>query len=1034
MNYSKSVTNMEKNFFSKADPFQKSSKYESKSRMVLPPPNITGKLHIGHALNAFVQDLKVRYERSFNNNKISWIPGTDHAGIATQIMVEKLLLESNIKKEDLGREKFLEKVWEWKEKYQDNIYDQLKKLGLELDWDQAKFTMDEDVQEAVSEAFCKFYKSGLIFKDNRIVHWDTKMQTAISDLEVRNEEVTGYMYYIKYYFENSLSEDSPKNTTEEPISENFVTVATTRPETMFGDKAIAVNPNDERYKNLIGRSAYIPMTDIKIPIISDERCDMEKGSGAVKITPAHDFLDFEIGKDHDLEVQNIIDKYGKLSGDSVPKSLQNIDRLEARKKIIKELKDKELLVKEEKIKHIIPHGDRSGSILEPMATKQWFLDMDSMASEAKEDIQNIAVFPQNYIKIFNHWMNNIQPWCISRQIWWGHQIPVWYFDDNHIYDLEKYNSYKKHGTNYLTSDYGQINKDNEQFSKNANLNHEFLNQVNFEKRFIVAKDIESARKIAKDIGIKNDSLTQETDVLDTWFSSALWPLVNSKEINSIFTNSLNQELNQKSTQELSKGLDPKNEEYPNECIITGSDILFFWVARMIMFCKFFSKKIPFKQIYLHGLVQDSFGKKMSKSKNNAMDPLDIIAEEGIDVLRYALLSSSVPGKNVKFGKQNIEKSRHFCIKIWNVFKFIKSNCSELFDVNIHTPENMEDNLKSGESSQTHDSQEIKKQNIPQEESSYNLPENLHPWNSFIVLKISDIRKTILDFISEWKIHEASNEIYKLIWEDFCSLYIEGCKSMLNSEHSMETKIVITESFKELIRILNPFMPVLSTEIFSLMENINPQTKAYNSNLTNKPCNTSCSFDSILDSILKKKSQKENQENETLIKSKTLDYIKEITEITDSIRYCKGVLGIENSIIYHVNIKQDHVGENIIQGSKSHLESNVEKDEVFYNIIEKLSGFKIHPSKEPKNDMTPYPLQQGVLYINFLDKDLNKLKNKIKKEKEKSYQDLSDAERKIENKQFIENAPTEIKEEIKERIAKLKQIVDNFDKVELMWSK
>lgn len=658
--------------------------------VVLPPPNITGKLHIGHALNAFIQDLRIRFEKLHGRN-ILWIPGTDHSGIATQILVEKSI--SPVSKHELGREKFLEKVWEWKEKYQHNIYDQLKSLGLLLNWDYAKFTMDSDIQFSVSKAFCELYEHGLIYKAKKIIYWDVELETAISDLEVKSEEVKGNLYYIQYELESSSVRD------EVDHDEKYIMVATTRPETMFGDQAVAVNPRDKRYAHLVGCFVRIPLSDRSIQIIADERCEIETGTGAVKITPAHDFLDFEIGQTHNLKYVNVIDEKGRMCGE-IPEKYVGLDRFEVRKLLENDLGSH--LIKIEHMKHVVPKGDRSGTILEPRLTNQWFIDTADLAKLAMSALQKIKIYPDYFVNTYKHWINNIQPWCISRQLWWGHRIPVWYCED-HI---------------------------------------------------IVAMDQEEAEKKAMHFGLQVANLKQDEDVLDTWFSSGLWP----------FTTIENNKL------------DP--HFYPNEFLVTGSDILFFWVARMIMFGCFLKKDVPFKELYLHGLVQDNFGKKMSKSKNNVVDPMEVVAKEGKDVLRFALLYSSIPGKNIKFGDKNVEHARHFCIKIWNLYKYIKNNAVMQNDV-------------------------LKTNDI----------EINHIWNIWIMDEIEHVIVDIERCIREWDLYHAAHKIYKMVWDTFCNWYLEGAKYLLNSEYAEETKYVLMEAMRKILISLHPFIPFLTAYIY-----------------------------------------------------------------------------------------------------------------------------------------------------------------------------------------------------------------------------
>ncbi len=833
-NYVNQIINIEKNHS-----YIKCDKYDSV--IVLPPPNITGRLHIGHALNVFIQDLMVRFER-FNGRNILWIPGTDHSGIATQILVEKSIMP--LSKYDLGREKFLDKVWEWKEEYQKRIYDQLHSLGTLLNWDYSKFTMDDDLQESVSESFCELYENGLIYKDKKIIYWDTELETAISDLEVRSIESKGKLYYIKYKLKTG----------------DYITVATTRPETMFGDQAIAVNPKDERYSDLIGKTAIIPLTNRKIPIISDYRCDINMGTGAVKITPAHDFLDFEIGMDHDLQPESIFDIKGKLIGKSVPDKYLGIDRLEVRELLVTDLNDQ--LEKIEDKNNVLPFGDRSNSLLEPRLTEQWFVETETLAKKALEALKEIKIFPEHFISVYKHWMNNIKPWCISRQLWWGHRIPVWYCNN----------------------------------------------------KIIVAKNEDEAKTKAIDLGLNIADIKQDEDVLDTWFSSALWPFV------TIENNGLS------------------NSFYPNEFLVTGSDILFFWVARMVMFGCFFKKKVPFKQVYLHGLVQDDFGKKMSKSKNNVIDPISIIEKEGIDVLRFALIYSSIPGKNIKFGVKNIEHSRHFCIKIWNLYKFSENHIKNSKEVKI-----------------------------------------THIWNLWIINYIDYNLNIIKESISEWDLHKSSHNLYQMIWNTFCNLYLEGVKCLLNSTYEEETKHTLSMCFRKICIALNPFIPYLSSYIFK---------------------------DLFGSDILNEKWQSNKVE---LIEFSEIKFVR---SILDSIRFCKAMFDVDSQSILFVPSKNTY--------------------EDLHEIVEKITKNKIELAKESRNNDIPYPIHGGYLCIPIKDYDESKIRNKFVKIKEDLEKNYMNAKNKIDNEYFMKKAPDDVKEEMNNRIEKFSQELKKVDNIIRIW--
>jgi len=581
----------------------KPKKNIKKFSIVIPPPNVTGSLHMGHALNNTIQDLLTRYHR-MNNYETLWQPGTDHAGIATQALVEKKLGNDGVKKNDLGREKFINKVWEWKNEYGGIIINQLKKLGCSCDWSRNAFTMDDNLSKSVLKVFVDLYNKKLIYKSKKLVNWDTVLKTAISDLEVDQREVNSVLYYIKYPIEGT---------------KETITIATTRPETMLGDTAIAVNSKDKRYKHLVGKKAILPLVGRKVKIITDDYADPEQGTGAVKITPAHDFNDYEVGIRNKLELLNIFTEDGKINSNA-PDEFLGLDRFEARNKILIQLRNKELLFKEEKIKNKVPYGDRSNSIIEPFLTEQWFVNAKKLSVKAKKIVKSkkINFFPENWSKTYFQWMNNIEPWCISRQLWWGHQIPAWYGPDKKI--------------------------------------------------FVAINEVE-ANKLAKNYYKKKVELERDSDVLDTWFSSGLWPFA-------------------------TLGWPIKNDYlkkfYPTTVLVTGFDIIFFWVARMIMFGMEFLNKEPFKDIYVHALVRDEKGQKMSKSKGNVIDPLELIEKYSADALRFTLLSMASPGRDLKLSEDRVKGYRNLLNKLWNANNFLTQNkCNFL---NIRSPAKIKINI------------------------------------------------------------------------------------------------------------------------------------------------------------------------------------------------------------------------------------------------------------------------------------------------------------------------------------------------------
>ncbi len=667
-------------------------KNKKKFSIVIPPPNVTGSLHMGHALNNSIQDLLTRYHR-MNNYETLWQPGTDHAGIATQALVEKKLAGENINKNDLGRDKFVNKVWEWKNEYGDIIINQLKKLGCSCDWSRNAFTMDKNLSNSVIKVFVDLYNKKLIYKSKKLVNWDTVLKTAISDLEVDQREVNSKLYYINYPIEGT---------------NEFILIATTRPETMLGDTAVAVNAKDKRYKKFVGKNVVLPLVGRKIKIITDNYADPEQGSGAVKITPAHDFNDYEVGVRNKLEIINIFTDDGKINKNA-PSEYVGLDRFHARKKILSSLSEKQLLIKEENIKNKVPYGDRSNSIIEPYLTEQWFVDAKKLSVKAKKivKLKKTKFYPGNWSKTYFQWMNNIEPWCISRQLWWGHQIPAWYGPD---------------------------------------------------KKIFVGKTEIEAKKIARKHYKKNVKLLRDPDVLDTWFSSGLWAFA---------------------TLGWPTKKDYIKKFYPTSVLVTGFDIIFFWVARMMMFGMEFLNKEPFKDIYVHALVRDEKGQKMSKSKGNVIDPLNLIEKYSADALRFTLLSMASPGRDVKLSEDRVKGYRNFLNKLWNANNFLIQNKCSFKKVN-------------------------KKPKI-----SVNI-------NKWIYSELLETKKNVEKNIKNYRFDEAARNSYQFVWHSYCDWYLELSKTILysNDKKSIkETREVSSYIFKEILILMHPFIPFVTEEIW-----------------------------------------------------------------------------------------------------------------------------------------------------------------------------------------------------------------------------
>ncbi len=658
----------------------------------MPPPNVTGSLHMGHALNMTLQDILSRFER-MQGRDVLWQPGTDHAGIATQMVVERLIEKEGKHRTDMGREAFLKRVWEWKEESGNTITGQLRRLGATPDWGRERFTMDEGLNKAVNKVFVQLYKEKLIYKDKRLVNWDPKLHTAISDLEVEQREETGSMWHFKYPIKGQ--------------PDRFITIATTRPETMLGDTAVAVHPEDERYKDLVGKLVVLPIVGREIPIIADEYADPEKGSGAVKITPAHDFNDFEVGKRHGLPMISILDIDAKIN-DQAPKEYQGLDRFVARKKVVAEIEALGLLEKIDKHRYQLPYGDRSNVIIEPLLTDQWYCDAKTLAGPAIKAVEEgrTQFVPANWTKTYYEWMHNIQPWCISRQLWWGHQIPAWYGPDNSVFVAETEAEAKA----------------------------------------------EAKAKFGKDVPLERDP-----DVLDTWFSSALWPF---------------------STLGWPDDVPEVKRYYPAETLITGFDIIFFWVARMMMMGIHFMGDVPFRKVYIHALVRDEKGQKMSKSKGNIIDPLQLIDEHGADALRFTLTALAAQGRDVKLSPKIVGDYRRFATKLWNAARFCEMNgCTLKLDFK---PEGV-------------------KQTV----------------NKWIISELASLSAKAAEALKGYKFNETAMELYHFTWGTFCDWYIEFTKPLITGSDEAvkrETQETTGWVLDQLLLLLNPIMPYLTEEL------------------------------------------------------------------------------------------------------------------------------------------------------------------------------------------------------------------------------
>ncbi len=680
---------------------------KKKFSVVLPPPNVTGVLHVGHALNSTLQDIVCRWKR-MKGYEVCWVPGTDHAGIATQWVVERELAKEGLTRHDVGREEFVKRVWKWKEQYGSRIINQLKKLGTSCDWERERFTMDEGFSKAVRRAFVTLYKEGLIYRGKRLINWCPRCHTALSDLEVEHEEKQGNLWYIRY----PLADGS-----------GYIVVATTRPETMLGDVAVAVNPNDERYKNYIGKKVILPIVNREIPVIADEYVDPEFGTGAVKITPAHDFNDFEIGNRHNLPAIQIMDDWGKITVEP----FKGMDRFEAREAIVSRLKEEGLLEKIEPHVHAVGHCYRCKTVIEPYLSDQWFVKTKPLAEKPIEAVKTgeIKFIPKQWENTFFDWMYNIRDWCISRQIWWGHRIPAWYCQDcGHVNVCE-----------------------------------------------------ETPAKCEK---CGSTNLKQDEDVLDTWFSSAMWPF-------GVFG--------------WPQETDDLKAFYPTDLLVTGFDIIFFWVSRMMMMGYHFMKEKPFSDVYVHALVRDEKGQKMSKTKGNVIDPLEMVEKYGADTLRFTLAALAAQGRDIRLSERIIEGYRHFANKVWNIARFV---LNALEGVNLEG------------------------------EKSYK------PEDRWILTKLSETIETVDRELTAYRFNDAAKAIYHFLWNEFADWYIEFSKQRLykgTDEEKRTAAYVLTTVLRDALKVLHPIMPFLTEEIYQKLPNKDAESIV----IAPWPCSTCWNF-------------------------------------------------------------------------------------------------------------------------------------------------------------------------------------------------
>ncbi len=887
--------------------------------IMIPPPNVTGSLHMGHGFNNTIMDTLIRFHRMCEHSTL-WQPGTDHAGIATQMVVERQLEKINKKRHDFSREEFIKKIWDWKKESGDAITMQLRRLGSSLDWDSERFTMDEGLSNAVKEVFIRLYDEGLIYRGKRLVNWDPKLHTAVSDLEVLSEEEDGFMWDINYPLTSG---------------DGFLTVSTTRPETMLGDCAVAVNPEDSRYRHLIGETIILPLSQRCIPIIADEHADPEFGTGCVKITPAHDFNDYEVWLRHkdDAGIKNQVngglinifdanasmhfkeDNLAKI----IPKQFLGLDRFEARKAIVAELEKMKLIEKIKPHKLMVPRGDRSGVIIEPFLTDQWYVRVAPLAKPAIEAVENgdIRFIPDNWKNTYFEWMNNIQDWCISRQIWWGHRIPAWYDADGKIF----------------------VGKTESEIRKKYSLPDAY-------------------------------SLRQDEDVLDTWFSSALWPF---------------------STLGWPETTERLNTYYPTNVLVTGFDIIFFWIARMIMMgLKFMDGKVPFKEVYVHGLVRDASGQKMSKSKGNVLDPIDLIdginledlilkrttglmqpnlakkieqqtkkefpngiESFGTDSLRFTFAALAATGRDIKFDMNRIDGYRNFCNKLWNAARFVISNTEGI---------NYTEISKNSEFT------------------------NSDKWI------LTSLQKTIDETrraIEEYRFDRAANAIYEFTWDKYCSWYLELSKVVLNNEEtSVENKNAarktLLDVLEAILRLAHPIMPFITEEIWQKLAPL---------------------MEKDGDTIMCQPYPEKNMELIYIESNKEVEWLKEFVSL---IRSLKGEMNISPGRSVPVLLLDSSEKDRLL----------ISENLSYLKLLAKIESFNFLPSnaEEPESAMAILGKMRILIPLSGLI-DKNAELNRLKKEISKLQQELGRIQNKLNNKNFIEKAPNTIIDKEKEKLSR-----------------
>src|SRR3990170_3089786 len=900
--------------------------------MVIPPPNVTGSLHMGHALNNTLQDILARYKR-MQGFDVLWLPGTDHAGIATQNVVEKKLHAEKSDRHKLGREKFVERVWKWKEESGGIIINQLKRLGASCDWSREQFTMSHELSRAVLEVFVRLYEEGLIYRDERLINWCPRCLTALSDIEVEHEETSGKLYHIRYHFA-----PSPSPLEREGRGGGYLTVATTRPETMLGDTAVAVHPDDERYNKYIGKEVLLPLTSRRIPVLADAMVDREFGTGAVKITPAHDFNDFEAGLRHGLKRIAIFNERAHIKAnipDINPEVMEEIADLhahKAREKVIHILKERGFLTKAEDHKHAIGKCYRCKTVIEPYLSPQWYVKAGPIVKEAIRAVEEgrTRIVPQGWENTYFDWMRNIKDWCISRQIWWGHQIPAWYCikcNKDEIYEIEG--------------------------SEVRSQKSEEKQKINVE-RFVSAKakPIVSRTEPKECPACKSKEIIRDNDVLDTWFSSALWPF---------------------STMGWPEKTTELSRYYPTSTLVTGFDIIFFWVARMMMMGLKFMNNVPFRDVYIHALVRDAEGQKMSKSKGNVIDPLVIMDKYGTDAFRFTLAAMAAQGRDIKLAEERIEGYRNFCNKIWNLARFTMMNLQE-----------------SGVRSQ-------------KSEVEYSLADK------WILTRLNVTIKEVTEAIEVYRFNDAANSIYQFTWHELCDWYVELIKQDLKGENGNERKktaeVVLLKVLQDCLKLLHPMMPFITEEVWDVL----PRDVEVGS----QESSASSGVRSIMQTPFPKAGEDYPDAERNMIR--IMDVIRAIRNIRSEMHISPA------ATIETICYTDDEQTRELLISHEGYIKG-----------LAKVSHLKVSaPAERPENAATAVAANVEIFVplkdlINFDEEE-----KRLAKDIEKIIKEVEAVQKKLSNRGFLERAPKEVVTKDQTRVEELLQ---KKEKLEEGWKR